>query len=91
MPLVLECEWGSCQDTFGRMENLCKHMETHLGTSDPSEDSDENEGQGNDRSMDETYCETFTWSQWSSYLVLCECLNFQPSRAAFGDIVDSAR
>ena len=63
MPLVLECEWGSCQDTFGRMENLCKHMETHLGTSDPSEDSDENEGQGNDRSMDETHCETFTWSQ----------------------------
>ena len=62
MPLVLECEWGSCQDTFSRMENLCKHMETHLGpASDPSEDSDENEGQGNNWSIDQTpHCETCT-------------------------------
>ena len=53
MPLVLECEWGSCQDTFSRMENICKHMETHLGTSDPSDDCDENEGQDNNRSIDQ--------------------------------------
>ncbi|CAL8364968.1 unnamed protein product [Lota lota] len=45
MPLELECEWGSCQDTFSRMENLCKHMEAHLGASDASEDSDENEAE----------------------------------------------
>lgn len=27
--LELACEWGSCQDTFGGMEDFCQHVETH--------------------------------------------------------------
>lgn len=43
--LKLDCEWGSCQESFSRMENLCKHAESHLGASDmPEEDEDEAEG-----------------------------------------------
>ncbi|KAM4619977.1 histone H4 transcription factor isoform 2-T2 [Polymixia lowei] len=29
-PLELECEWGSCEESFNRMENFCKHTEVHL-------------------------------------------------------------
>ncbi|KAM9332719.1 histone H4 transcription factor-like [Pholidichthys leucotaenia] len=28
--LKLDCEWGSCQDSFDRMESFCKHAEDHL-------------------------------------------------------------
>ncbi|GAA6103322.1 histone H4 transcription factor [Tachysurus ichikawai] len=27
--LELACEWGSCQETFGGMEEFCQHVETH--------------------------------------------------------------
>lgn len=28
--LELACEWGSCQESFGRMEGFCDHMDGHL-------------------------------------------------------------
>ncbi|KAM9333547.1 uncharacterized protein KZ484_018568 isoform 2-T4 [Pholidichthys leucotaenia] len=28
--LKLDCEWGSCQDSFDRMETFSKHNENHL-------------------------------------------------------------
>lgn len=28
--LKLQCEWSSCQETFHRMENFCKHVESHI-------------------------------------------------------------
>lgn len=43
--LSLDCEWGSCQESFSRMENFCKHAESHLTASDVTEeDEDETEG-----------------------------------------------
>lgn len=42
--LKLECEWGSCQESFNRMENFCKHVESHLNALDMAEDGDEAEG-----------------------------------------------
>lgn len=43
--LKLDCEWGSCQESFSRMENFCKHVESHLNASDlPEEDEDDAEG-----------------------------------------------
>ncbi|XP_010868753.1 histone H4 transcription factor [Esox lucius] len=29
-PLELACEWGSCQDSFHRMQEFCEHVESHL-------------------------------------------------------------
>lgn len=43
--LKLDCEWGSCQESFSRMENFCKHAETHLNASDGHEE-DEEEAEG---------------------------------------------
>lgn len=50
--LKLDCEWGSCQESFGRMENFCKHAEGHLAASDVTED-DEDETEG-DKFVSET-------------------------------------
>ncbi|KAG7486015.1 hypothetical protein JOB18_023192 [Solea senegalensis] len=41
--LKLGCEWSSCQESFNRMENFCKHAETHLGAVNLTEDNDEEE------------------------------------------------
>lgn len=35
----LVCEWGSCQDTFCRMQEFCEHVEKHL-QSQPMEDDE---------------------------------------------------
>lgn len=32
LQLELMCEWGSCQETFGRMQEFCEHVETHYKT-----------------------------------------------------------
>lgn len=32
--LNLECEWGACEGSFSRMEELCQHAENHLGAED---------------------------------------------------------
>ncbi|XP_055798937.1 histone H4 transcription factor [Salvelinus fontinalis] len=29
-PLELACEWGSCQESFDRMQEFCEHVEGHL-------------------------------------------------------------
>lgn len=29
-PLELACEWGSCQESFDRMQEFCDHVEGHL-------------------------------------------------------------
>lgn len=42
--LKLECEWGSCQESFCRMENFCKHVEGHLNALNTAEDDEETEG-----------------------------------------------
>ncbi|KAJ7996177.1 hypothetical protein DPEC_G00234350 [Dallia pectoralis] len=42
--LELECEWGSCQDTFHRMQDFCEHVECHLKVLDvEDEDSHSDE------------------------------------------------
>ncbi|KAL0993778.1 hypothetical protein UPYG_G00113830 [Umbra pygmaea] len=38
-PLELACEWGSCQDSFHRMQEFCEHVEDHLKALD-MEDED---------------------------------------------------
>ncbi|XP_068187446.1 histone H4 transcription factor [Antennarius striatus] len=43
--LKLDCEWSSCQETFCRMENFCKHVEDHLNA--VQEDEDKPEGERN--------------------------------------------
>lgn len=43
-PLQLECEWGSCQESFSRMENFCKHAEGHLALN-MAEEEEEEEGE----------------------------------------------
>lgn len=43
--LKLECEWGSCQESFNRMENFCKHVEGHLSALEEEEDEEETEGE----------------------------------------------
>lgn len=42
--LTLECEWGTCQESFNRMENFCKHAEDHLNLLDVTEETEEVEG-----------------------------------------------
>lgn len=44
--LKLECEWSSCQESFGRMENFCKHAESHLNALDMAEEDEEEEAEG---------------------------------------------
>lgn len=39
--LKLECEWGSCQESFNRMENFCKHVEGHLSALEEEEEEEE--------------------------------------------------
>uniref|UniRef100_A0A3B5B6Z8 Histone H4 transcription factor n=1 Tax=Stegastes partitus TaxID=144197 RepID=A0A3B5B6Z8_9TELE len=39
--LKLDCEWGSCQESFSRMENFCKHAEGHLGAANMAEEDEE--------------------------------------------------
>lgn len=29
LQLELMCEWGVCQETFGRMQEFCEHVEKH--------------------------------------------------------------
>lgn len=29
LQLELACEWGSCQETFDRMQDFCQHVEKH--------------------------------------------------------------
>lgn len=41
--LKLECEWGPCQESFSRMENFCKHVETHLNALNTADDDDDDE------------------------------------------------
>lgn len=43
--LKLECEWGSCQESFNRMENFCKHVEGHLSALEEEEEEEETEGE----------------------------------------------
>ncbi|KAM9333364.1 histone H4 transcription factor [Pholidichthys leucotaenia] len=40
--LKLDCEWGSCRESFDRMESFCKHAEGHL-TALNAEEEDEAE------------------------------------------------
>ncbi|XP_071376755.1 histone H4 transcription factor [Centroberyx affinis] len=40
-PLELECEWGSCQEEFSRMENFCKHAEGHLNALNMAEEDED--------------------------------------------------
>lgn len=47
--LRLECEWGSCQESFGRMENFCKHAEGHLSAAVNMAEEDEEEAEGEGR------------------------------------------
>uniref|UniRef100_A0A8C8E4H8 Histone H4 transcription factor n=1 Tax=Oryzias sinensis TaxID=183150 RepID=A0A8C8E4H8_9TELE len=39
--LKLDCEWGSCQETFSRIEKFCEHAEAHLTAPSIDEDADE--------------------------------------------------
>lgn len=43
--LKLDCEWGTCQESFSRMENFCKHAEDHLDVLDVTEEAGEVEGE----------------------------------------------
>ncbi|KAM9729519.1 histone H4 transcription factor [Menidia menidia] len=36
--LKLDCEWGSCQESFSQMENFCRHTEGHLSALNEEED-----------------------------------------------------
>ncbi|XP_057677055.1 histone H4 transcription factor isoform X2 [Corythoichthys intestinalis] len=46
--LKLECEWGSCQESFNQMERFCKHVEVHLDAMKMvDEDEEEPEGERN--------------------------------------------
>ncbi|XP_030009879.1 histone H4 transcription factor [Sphaeramia orbicularis] len=45
--LKLDCEWGSCQETFSQMENFCKHVEGHLSTVNMAEDVEDEDGMQN--------------------------------------------
>lgn len=36
--LKLECEWSSCQESFSRMDNFCKHAEGHLTAAEEDEE-----------------------------------------------------
>ncbi|XP_029956251.1 histone H4 transcription factor isoform X1 [Salarias fasciatus] len=44
--LKLGCEWGSCQESFSRMENFCKHAETHLSAESSAEKDEEDSEEG---------------------------------------------
>jgi len=35
--LELACEWGSCQETFDRMQDFCQHVEKHYKATVDSE------------------------------------------------------
>ncbi|XP_042611897.1 histone H4 transcription factor-like [Cyprinus carpio] len=37
LQLELACEWGSCQDTFDRMQEFCQHVEKHYEAAVDSE------------------------------------------------------
>ncbi|XP_008331190.1 histone H4 transcription factor [Cynoglossus semilaevis] len=39
--LKLQCEWSSCQETFHRMENFCKHVESHICPKEEEKTGDE--------------------------------------------------
>ncbi|XP_077403163.1 histone H4 transcription factor [Vanacampus margaritifer] len=41
--LTLECEWGSCQESFNQMEKFCNHVEVHLDAVNMAEEEDEEE------------------------------------------------
>ncbi|XP_077597362.1 histone H4 transcription factor [Stigmatopora nigra] len=46
--MKLECEWGSCQESFSQMESFCKHIELHLQAMDMADESEEDpEGERN--------------------------------------------
>ncbi|XP_031176124.1 histone H4 transcription factor [Sander lucioperca] len=47
--LKLECEWSSCQESFSRIDNFCKHAEGHLSNAlnMAEEDEEETEGERN--------------------------------------------
>lgn len=42
--LKLECEWDTCQESFNRMENFCKHAEDHLSVLDVMGEAEDVEG-----------------------------------------------
>ncbi len=37
LQLELACEWGSCQETFDRMQEFCQHAEKHYKAAVDSE------------------------------------------------------
>ncbi|XP_018610651.2 histone H4 transcription factor [Scleropages formosus] len=39
-PLQLLCEWGSCEESFGRMQDFCQHVDEHLRTLQLDEEPD---------------------------------------------------
>ncbi|XP_033996476.1 histone H4 transcription factor [Trematomus bernacchii] len=45
--LKVDCEWSSCQESFSRMDNLCRHADGHLSALDEEQPEEEIEGERN--------------------------------------------
>ncbi|XP_033955046.1 histone H4 transcription factor [Pseudochaenichthys georgianus] len=43
--LKVDCEWSSCQESFSRMDNFCRHADGHLSALDEEQQEEETEGE----------------------------------------------